>query len=75
MEHNTHAGVPGSRDTSRVSGGRRLRKRSGKKENMVISYHLGGRGGGWRLVVNRVAIKFTNNNILKIHLPPPQVVN
>ena len=46
MEHNTHTGVPGSRDTSGVSGRRRLRKRSGKKENMVISYHQGGEGRG-----------------------------
>ena len=45
MEHNTHTGVPGSRDTSGVSGRRRLRKRSGKKENTVISYHQGGEGG------------------------------
>ena len=46
MEHNTHTGVLGSRDASGVSGRRRLRKRSGKKENMVISYHQGGGGEG-----------------------------
>ena len=39
----------GSRDTLSVSGGRRLRKRSAKKENMAISYHLEEGGRGWGL--------------------------
>ena len=46
MEHNTHTGVLSSRDTSGVSGGRRLRRRPGKKDNMVICYHPGGGEGG-----------------------------
>ena len=90
MEHNTHTGVLGSRDASGVSGRRRLRKRSGKKENMVISYHQGGegegegeggreggKGRGWRLKdVSRVAMKFTNNNVLTISpIPQSLVVN
>ena len=88
MEHNTHTGVPSSRDTSGVSGRRRLRKRSGKKENMVISYHQrgegrggkgrgrergeGGRGKGWRLKNVSRVAIKSTNNNVLIISPIPK---